>query len=405
MKLRGTSLRGRVALLCTFCIVLTMAFTLIVQSIYFERYLEEFNPAMREAMQTIARSNLSSLSGEARYNLLQNALEQTVASEQETRQFATNLSTIRSTQRRIPRFAALLSLPIALLASFVGSGLIVQPIKRVSTAAAQLAGGDLSARAVLPQFPPNANELVSLTQNFNMMAQTLERLEHERQNMVTDIAHELRTPLTILQGQIDAMREGIRPTNDASLARLDRQTQLLARLVQDLRTLSLAEAGRLSLDLRVLDIVRFAEQVTASFGEKAVERSIYLSFVPAVKEEVKVEADPDRLEQILSNLVSNALRHTPEGGSVAVAVQRYGAQVRLSVTDTGLGLSDDALTYVFDRFYRAEKYAQGTTKGVGNSGLGLSIAKALVELHGGSVGAANTAQRGAVFHVSLPITS
>ena len=392
-----TSLRVRIAILCTFCIVLTMAFTLVVQGIYFERSLEQFNPAMREAMRTLASSNPSN---ETRYRLLQAALEQTVASEQETRQFAANLSTIESAQQRIPRLAALLSLPIALLISFIASGFVVRPIRRVSAAAAQLARGNLSARAVLPAFPPNAGELAALAGDFNAMAEVLERLEHERQNMIADIAHELRTPLTILQGQIDAMREGVRPINDASLARLDRQTQLLARLIQDLRTLSLAEAGRLSLDLKVLDIAQFAKQVTVSFKERAAEKKIHLSFAPGT-EHVNVQADPDRLEQILSNLVSNALRHTPEGGEVTVSAQRCRAQVRLSVTDTGPGLSKDALAYVFDRFYRAEKQARGAA----NSGLGLSITKALVELHQGAIDVTNAAQGGAVFRVSLPVAS
>ena len=401
MKLRGTSLRGRIALLSVFCIILTMSFTLIVQEVYLTNNLEQFNPAMSEAIRAIARSELSD---EAQYRLLLESLQRTIASEQETRQFAAQLGNIESAQRRIPRLAALLSLPIALLVSFAGSSFVVRPIKRVSAAAAQLAGGDLSARAVLPKFPPNVNELISLTQDFNAMAETLERLERERQDMIADIAHELRTPLTILQGQIDAMREGVRPMSNASLARLDRQTQLLARLIQDLRTLSLAEAGRLSLDLRVIDIPQFAERVTSSFNERAAEKRVHLSLAPDTAR-AQVRADPDRLEQILSNLISNALRHTPEGGSVTVSVQRWGAQVRLSVTDTGLGLSEDALAHVFDRFYRAEKQSQGTTKSTGHSGLGLSIAKVLVELHGGSVGAANTAQGGAVFHISLPIAS
>ncbi len=401
MKLRGTSLRGRIALLSVFCIILTMSFTLIVQEVYLTNNLEQFNPAMREAIRAIARSELSD---EAQYRLLLESLQRTIASEQETRQFAAQLGNIESAQRRIPRLAALLSLPIALLVSFAGSSFVVRPIKRVSAAAAQLAGGDLSARAVLPKFPPNVNELVSLTQDFNAMAETLERLERERQDMIADIAHELRTPLTILQGQIDAMREGVRPMSNASLARLDRQTQLLARLIQDLRTLSLAEAGRLSLDLRVIDISHFAERVTSSFNERAAEKGVHLSLAPDTAR-AQVRTDPDRLEQILSNLISNALRHTPEGGSVTVSVQRWGAQVRLSVTDTGLGLSEDALAHVFDRFYRAAKQSRGTTKSTGNSGLGLSIAKVLVELHGGSVGATNTAQGGAVFHISLPIAS
>lgn len=310
------------------------------------------------------------------------------------------LTDFANAQERIPLTATIQSLPIALLVSLAGAWLVARPIRQVSAAAAQIAKGNLKVRAPSSgNWGTSAGELIRLVSDFNAMAESLETLESERQHMIADIAHELRTPLTVLQGHIDAMREGVRPLNDASLASLDRQTQHLARLVQDLRTLSLAETKRLSLDLRVLDPARFVERVAASFSEKAAEKFIDLSFVSTLDGNTRVEADPDRLEQVLTNLIDNAIRHTPERGNIIVSVQKYADQIRLSVADSGRGLSGEGLAHVFDRFYRAEGHA----KGAANSGLGLAISKALVELHRGVISVENTPQGGAVFYVLLPI--
>ena len=386
----------RVAALSTFCIVLTMSITLAVQGRSFRLISAQSSPALEEVGRILELN--PDLSQDEVLQLFRGALRQVVASEEGQEQLAMLLNDYRDAQQWIPLVAALKSLPVALLVSLVGAWLIVIPIRHLSAAAARIAKGDLGARAPL-SWGSRAGELATLVGDFNTMAATLEKLERERQNMIADIAHELRTPLAILQGQIDAMREGVRPLNDASLARLDKQTQHLTRLVRDLRTLSLAEAGRLSLDFSVLDTARIVEQVTMSFDERAAEKFINLTFVSRLDEVTRVKADPDRLEQVLSNLVDNALRHTPEGGSVTVSVQKYARQVRLSILDSGPGLSEDALIQLFDRFYRAEKQAHVAA----NSGLGLSITKALVELHQGTISARNAAQGGAVFHILLPV--
>ena len=391
-------LRVRIALLSAFSIVLTVALILVVQDIYFARSVEQLNPALKDAEATMQTLETGAILGEeARFDIIREALRKTAASEAETKQLLLRLDADYNAQRRIPRLAALISLPIALLNSVLLAWVIAKPIRRVVGAAERIANGDLSARAApTSQAQKRAGELAELIYNFDLMAAALERLEHERQNMIADIAHELRTPLTVLQGQIDAMREGVRPLSDTSLARLDRQTQLLARLVQDLRTLSLAEAGRLSLNLERLDFAKFVARVTASFNERSAQRGIYLTFTSDMQG-MLIVVDPDRLEQVLSNLISNALRYTPEGGTVAVGVQPLENCVSFTVEDTGPGLSEEALARVFNRFYKAGDRTSVTE----GSGLGLAIAQTLIKLHKGTIEVSNAAHGGAVFQVTL----
>ena len=388
----------RIALLCALSIIITVMTMVGVQNYYFAQALEQTSPLFRDAIEEI-RAN-PNLDEAAKLELLREATRRTTEDTAAFRQYMMQLSVMLDADRRFPRLAAWISLPISLLFAGVVAYFIARPIRRVSVAAERITEGDMSVRAAPDQVWARG-ELAQLVYNFNAMAESLERLERERQDMIADIAHELRTPLTVLQWQIDAMREGVRPLNEISLERLDRQTQLLARLIEDLRTLSLAEAKRLSLERRALEIAPFAEQVTASFDERAAERQVHLSFASALEKGVKLEADPDRLEQVLSNLINNALRYTPEGGEVIVSVETYGDCVSISVQDTGPGLSDEALGRIFDRFYRAGERALVAE----GSGLGLSIAKALVELHKGTVGVRNAPQGGAVFEVLLPSSS
>ena len=237
-----------------------------------------------------------------------------------------------------------------------------------------------------------------LAHHFNAMAAVLEQLERERQAMIADIAHELRTPLTILQGQLDAMQDGIVPFDERELGKLDAQTELLGRLIDDLRTLSLADAKRLTLERTPTDLVAVACRVCESFREKAQRGGLTLDFCSDAPH-APLHADPDRLAQVLSNLLENAVRYTPPGGRVEVSVHTLAGGLELSVEDTGPGFPEGAQTRVFERFYRAE-----TSRGRagGGSGLGLAIVRTLVELHGGRVEAHNRAEGGAAFHVTLP---
>lgn len=276
---------------------------------------------------------------------------------------------------------------------------ITKPITAVAGAAARIADGDLSARAALPTHARNSqDETAVLAHNFNRMATALETLESERQAMIADIAHELRTPLTIVQGQLDAMQDGIVPFSHDELAKLDMQTELLGRLIDDLRTLSLADARRLTLERVPTDLVYLARRVTDSFRDKAQTHGLTLTF-RSPSAQAPLEADPDRLAQVLTNLLENAVRYTPAGGWVGVSLRTLPGAIELSVEDSGPGLPPEALRHVFDRFYRADSSRR---RAGGGSGLGLSIVRTLVELHGGYVEVRNRSEGGAAFHVTLP---
>lgn len=290
-----------------------------------------------------------------------------------------------------------LSLLVSVVLALVLAQRILRPISEVSRAAAHIAAGDLSARAALPKGVNPRDETAALVGHFNGMAASLEGLEHERQAMIADVAHELRTPLTILQGHLDAMQDGIVPFEHAELAKLGRQAERLSRLVDDLRTLSLADAKRLTLTRRPTDVASLAARVVETFSERALRKGVQLQLRAPV-ERALVLADPDRLEQVLVNLLDNALRYGHAGGRVRLSVRTHEARVVLSVQDDGPGLSPETLGRAFDRFYRAEG---SRSRAGGGSGLGLAIVRTLVELHGGEVKAANHG-RGAVFQVSLP---
>ena len=293
--------------------------------------------------------------------------------------------------------AALIAVPFGVLVALLIARHISKPITNVSKAARRVAHGDLSARVTPPSIR-HVGEISELTHNFNAMAESLERLEHERQAMVADIAHELRTPLTILQGHLDAIEDGVLPLDSDALGTLTKQTQLLSRLVTDLRTLSLADAGRLSLERRNVDLTELVRECKAAFSGSAQAKgvTIRLELPPTLP----LCADPDRLLQVMGNLLSNALRHTSPSGEVTLQVEQSQEEAKLSVTDSGPGLSEEALGRVFNRFYRADMSRGRTT---GGSGLGLAIVRALVELHSGRVLAANSAEGGAVFSVWLPL--
>ena len=392
------SLWVRIALVGALSIVLTVVLFMAVQTYYFTRAFNQTSPIFQQALtETI---NNPELSADEQFEVLRVATREVTDDPEEFRQYMTQLMNVLDVRQRLPRIAARISMPVSLIFALLLAWYIARPIRGVTQAANQISQGNLNARAPVSRGAWLApSELTGLTRDFNTMATTLERLETERKNMIADIAHELRTPLTVMQGQIDAMTEGVRPLSHESLAKLNRQTQLLSRLVQDLRTLSLAEAGRLSLELQRVDLARLAKSVTTGFEVTAAEKHIRLTFENNLTHEVVLSADPDRLEQVLACLLDNALRYTPSGGFIEVELNIKSEQTFLSVRDSGPGLSEDALEHVFDRFYRSSTAREQV---LGGSGLGLAIAKALVEAHGGEVRAANHPGGGAVFTLALP---
>ncbi len=292
--------------------------------------------------------------------------------------------------------AGLVATVLGVLAALLFARRVARPIEAISAAASRLAQGQLSVR--IPD-PRGQDEVARLARDFNHMAASLERLEAERKAMIADIAHELRTPLTVMQGRLEAIQDGVLPLERAEIDRLHHQTGLLSRLVEDLRTLSLADAGRLNLVLRELDLAEWARRVASGFQAALEARQIRLALnLPA--HPVLVQADPDRLVQVIGNLLHNALAHTPVGGEVVLEVSADTTHAYLKVHDSGPGIPEESLNKVFDRFYRAEA---SRSRATGGSGLGLSIVKALIELHGGQVVAQNHPTGGALFQVKLPL--
>ncbi len=265
---------------------------------------------------------------------------------------------------------------------------IADPIERVTDAAAKMTGGDLSARVLAPAH--TRGETARLLEHFNEMAGAIQRYERERTEMVAAIAHELRTPLAVMLARLELMDEGLVAPDDKELRGLTHQAKLLTRLVGDLRTLSLADADRLSLHPKAFRLDELARRVTEAFAERAQGRKVTLM---QDLEPAPVTADPDRLEQVLINLLDNALKHTPAGGRVTVTL-RVKDRVCLTVADTGPGFGGEA-ERLFGRFYKGE--------GSSGSGLGLALVQTLVELHGGTVTAKNLPTGGASFGVSLPL--
>jgi signal transduction histidine kinase len=257
------------------------------------------------------------------------------------------------------------------------------PLSETMKAAEALAEGDLSARVT----EEGSGDFRYFARSFNRMAEALETADRQRRELLADIAHELRTPLTIIQGNLEGLRDGVYQVSPEHLDLVLDETGKLSRLVDDLRLLTLAEAGQLPLDLQVLNVPQLLADVRDAFACQAHEAGIRLS-VDAPGSLPPLVADPQRLGQVLANLVANALQHTPPGGEVTLGAALVGEngiprQVRMWVADTGEGISAEDLSRIFDRFWRGDP-ARSHEAGAG-SGLGLAIAKSLVEAHGGRI--------------------
>jgi len=288
------------------------------------------------------------------------------------------------------------------LAAFILGGLafrrIGSPLVEVMAAADAVAEGDFSVRV----HENGPGEFRRLASSFNRMTAELERSAQQRRNMTADVAHELRTPLHIIQGNLEGILDGVYQPEREHIAATLEETRLLARLVNDLQTLSLAEAGQLPLHPILVSTVDLLQDVQTSFAGQAAAAGVELRLVCAAQDgDLPVRADPDRLDQVLSNLVSNALRHTPAGGCITLRAQpRAPDGVRLTVQDTGSGIAAQDLPYVFDRFWKSDR-SRTRQAGTG-SGLGLAIARQLVQAHGGQIRVESLPGEGATFIVELP---
>ena len=276
----------------------------------------------------------------------------------------------------------------AVLLVLLFSRRVLASIGNLTSAARRLGGGDLSSR----------DEIAELGHAFNNMADALEDSERQRRAMVSDVAHELRTPLANIQGHIEAMQDGLMQPSPENLDTVHQQTLHLNHLVSDLRLLAETEARELSLSMEPTSVSEIVNEVVESFRPRTEAVSVQLSGEIADGLPI-VGMDRLRIQQALGNLLENAIRHTPPGGVVTVAAGHLDDGIRVEVVDTGSGIPPDALPHVFDRLYRADPSRDRTT---GGSGLGLTIARQLVEAHGGTIWAESESGKGSRFGFDLP---
>jgi two-component system OmpR family sensor kinase/two-component system sensor histidine kinase BaeS len=256
------------------------------------------------------------------------------------------------------------------------------PLGDIVEAANRVAEGDYSAR-VTPQGAPSLRMVGSA---FNTMASRLETQAQQRRDLMADIAHELRTPLSVIQGRLEGVLDGVYPRDDQTIGQVIDETRLLARLVEDLRTLSNAESGTLHLQKEPTDLAVLIQDVVGALSVEARDRRVSVG-LDAPADLPLVVVDPLRIREVVTNLISNALNHTPAGGTISVSAAVVNSRIAVSVTDTGPGIAPEELPKIFERFYKGR-----SSRG---SGLGLTIARNLVAAHGGTIGAASPPGRGA----------
>ncbi len=297
--------------------------------------------------------------------------------------------------------AGLIAGGLALLLGLFLTYSLMRPVRDLTSAARRLGSGDLTQRV---QVKGN-DELAVLGNAFNHMADSLQQAQESRRSMTADIAHELRNPLAVQRANLEALQDGVFPLSAQALEPVLEQNLLLSRLVDDLRTLALAEAGQLKLERQPTDLGGLVERLVERFKPQAAQRQVRLRIENGLADGEKltsllVDLDSMRVEQILNNLLSNALRFTPQEGEIVVGLARQANRVEVNVRDSGPGIPEEALPNIFERFYRADR---SRSRSEGGSGLGLAIALHLAEAHGGTLTAANSPQGGAVFTLSLPI--
>lgn len=281
---------------------------------------------------------------------------------------------------------------LAIVVTAGGARRLAVPFGDLIEAAGRLESGDYSARVAPYRHGPR--ELKSLVGAFNSMATRLETDERQRRSLLADVSHELRTPLAVLRGELEAMIDGVHPIDEAHLTAAVDQIAMLTKLVEDLRTLALAEAGTLPLHREPTDLAILAQEAATSFESLAANAKVQLQ-VAMPDDMPLVDLDPLRIQQVVVNLVANALRYAPAASVVSIAGQARPGWVTVSVVDHGPGIAPDLLPHLFERFAKAED-----SRG---SGLGLAIARRLVEAHGGNIKADQPAGGGTVIAFDLPI--
>ena len=307
-----------------------------------------------------------------------------------------SLSRLADAVRKSLILAGVIGGAVGILLVLLLSRRVLRSVGNLTSAARSLGAGDLSSRAHVT----GHDEIAELGQAFNSMADALEDSERQRRAMVSDVAHELRTPLANIQGHIEAMQDGLLEPDATALGTIHQQALYLNRLVEDLRLLSATEARELRLELEPTSVTDIIQRVADSFRPRAEAASVVLD--TEIGEGLPLlSVDRLRIEQVVGNLVDNAIRHTPPGGTVTVSAFRDSDRVRVQIADTGAGIPADALPHVFDRLYRADSSRDRAT---GGTGLGLTIVRQLVEAHGGTVWVQSQEGEGSRFGFDLPIS-
>lgn len=275
---------------------------------------------------------------------------------------------------------------------------LTRPLRELTDATQEMAAGRLQQAVTVH----DAGELGQLAAGFNQMAESLAAAESQRRQLLADVAHELRTPLSVLRGQLEAMLDGVFPMTAENVAVAHDETILLGRLVDDLRTVSLAEAGQLPLTRQAIDPMEALARAMTAFAPLYESERVALTLEPAGSLPA-VWADAERLQQVFNNLLANALRHAPQGPNdrpeVRLAANRAANGVRFTIADNGPGLSTEAQAHVFDRFWRGDR---SRNRAHGGSGLGLAISRAIIEAHGGRITIESEPGHGTAFHIVLP---
>jgi two-component system sensor histidine kinase BaeS len=303
-------------------------------------------------------------------------------------------------------FGALAAIAVALVIGLFLARTISRPVREVTAATHIVAGGDLGYQVPVR----TKDELGELAASFNRMSDDLAKANQQRRQMTADIAHDLRTPLSIILGYMEALSTGRLEATPETFEIMYDRGRHLQHLIDDLRTLALADAGELSLNRRPVEPAALLEHTALAHMVQAQEKGVTLRLEEAAAQELvagqpmadlpQIEVDPERMTQVLGNLISNALRHTPQGGEIVLAAGREAWAVQLSVRDTGEGIEAEELPYIFDRFYRSDKSRQQS----GESGLGLAIARSIVLAHGGEITVTSTPGEGTTFTITISAT-
>ena len=295
---------------------------------------------------------------------------------------------------RILLYGALIGAVIALLLGIFLSRTLTRPIRELTRATHAVSEGDLSQ-----QVPVRSNdELGELAQAFNKMSSELSRSVNTRKQMTADIAHELRTPLSLILGHAEAVHDGVLPPSRENFEIIREEAERLEHLVNDLRTLSLADAGELSINPQTVEPDRLLQEVAAIYQYQTQRKNIALD-LDIASPLSNVAVDPGRMTQVLTNILDNALRHTPDGGRIILSAKDANDQVELAIEDSGPGLKAEDIERIFDRFYRTDSSRQRED---GGSGLGLAIARSIVQAHGGQLLAESETGKGLKVIVRLP---